>query len=327
MTTGSAVTDVRGPWFDELRVGQSFDAGPVTLTHGLQAAHMAVVGNRQRLVLDHELATAVAGGPIASSALVWDVAIGQSTLATQHVRANLFYEGLSFARHPLIGDSLSTSTSVEALKENTRKPGREPTGLALLRIRTVDQHDRTVLDFRRCAMILLAPGAEPTGLDAEIPRRNGVEPDAGDSVFGWDLAPLLGAASSPPREGDVLRVMGGDVVSSAPELARLTGNVARVHHDAAAGGGQRLVYGGHTIGLAFHHVCQALPDLVTVLGWESCDHLAPVHEGDVLASSVAVDGVTADPSGLTRLALTVTTVRTGDDVVDVLRWRPTVLVA
>ena len=38
------------------------------------------------------------------------------------------------------------------------------------------------------------------------------------------------------RAGDVHVVVGGDVVSSAPELARLTGNVARVHHDASAGG-------------------------------------------------------------------------------------------
>ena len=56
-----------------------------------------------------------------------------------------------------------------------------------------------------------------------------------------------------------------------------------------SGGGVRLVYGGHSIGLAFHHVCQALPSLVTVAGWHGCDHLAPVHEGDLLTSSVVVD--------------------------------------
>ena len=42
----------------------------------------------------------------------------------------------------------------------------------------------------------------------------------------------------------------GDVVSSAPELARLTLNIAATHHDSRVGG-RRLVYGGHTIGLAW----------------------------------------------------------------------------
>jgi len=87
------------------------------------------------------------------------------------------------------------------------------------------------------------------------------------------------------------------VVSSAPELARLTLNIATVHHDAAAAGGRRLVYGGHTIALALSQTARALPDLLTVLGWHSCDHLAPVHEGDLLTSTVEVERVQARAEG------------------------------
>ena len=94
---------------------------------------------------------------------MWDVAIGQSTVVTQHVRANLFYRGLRFHRQPFLGDTLHTVTTVEALKENRRRPDREPTGLAVLHIDTTDQDGRTVLDFRRCAMLPLTHGAEPTG--------------------------------------------------------------------------------------------------------------------------------------------------------------------
>ena len=64
-----------------------------------------------------------------------------------------------------------------------------------------------------------------------------------------------------------------DVVNSAPELARLTLNIAATHHDWRVGG-QRLVYGGHTIGLALAQATRLLPSLVTVLGWQSCDHTA-----------------------------------------------------
>ena len=87
-----------------------------------------------------------------------------------------------------------------------------------------------------------------------------------------------------------------DVVTSAPELARLTLNIAATHHDWRAGG-QRLVYGGHTIGLALAQTTRLLPDLVTVLGWESCDHTGPVHEGDTLYSELHVEGAVPLPDG------------------------------
>ena len=94
---------------------------------------------------------------LAHPALVCDVAIGQTTLATQRVKANLFYRGLTFHRFPVIGDTLYTRTEVVGLKQNSAKPGRAPTGLAALRMTTIDQADRLVLDFYRCAMLPLSP--------------------------------------------------------------------------------------------------------------------------------------------------------------------------
>ncbi|MDT5187199.1 MAG: hypothetical protein QOI29_5357, partial [Mycobacterium sp.] len=71
---------------------------------------------------------------------------------------------------------------------------------------------------------------------------------------------------------------------------------AATHHDWRVGG-QRLVYGGHTIGLALAQATRLLPNLVTVLGWESCDHTGPVHEGDTLYSELHVDGAVPLPDG------------------------------
>ena len=69
-----------------------------------------------------------------------------------------------------------------------------------------------------------------------------------------------GGTSCAPAPGRCIEVIGGDVVTSASELARLTLDIAQVHHDARAGGGRRLVYGGHTIGIAAaqvtHHRCR-----------------------------------------------------------------------
>jgi acyl dehydratase len=282
---------VDGPFFDELAVGDRFAGAPgVTLTSGHAAVHQAVLGDRLRLPLDEPLARAVTGSaPLAHPALVWDVAIGQSTVVTRQVRANLFYRGLAFHRFPVIGDTLRTVTEVVALKENSRRPDRAPTGLAALRITTVDQEDRPVLDFWRCAMLPLR-SSSPTGHQDDLSEIGaGVVPVVPD----WDLAAFR--ARVPGEHADAMavgrtwRVPGGDVVSNAPELARLTVNIAAVHHV----GEPRLVYGGHTIGLALAQACRAVPNIVTVASWDSCDHVGPVREGDTLTSSVevlAVDG-------------------------------------
>ncbi len=153
-----------GPYFDELHVGQVFDSAPsMTLSQGVAAAHQAILGDRLRLPLDAHLTYAVTGATsaLAHPGLVCDVAIGQSTLVTHHVKANLFYRGLVFHRFPVIGDSLFTRTEVVGLRQNSPKPGRAPTGLAALRMTTIDQLGQLVLDFYRCAMLPLSPDADP----------------------------------------------------------------------------------------------------------------------------------------------------------------------
>lgn len=330
MSTPAVSTTVRGPFFDELAVGMTFSESPaVTLTDGLQATHKGIVGNRLRLALDAELASEVTGaGALAAPALVWDTSIGQSTQVTQYVKANLFYRGLCFRRHPLIGDTLTTVTTVDGLKENTRRPGRTATGLAALHIVTTDQLGRPVLDYWRCAMLPLSGEEAPAGPvdDLSVIGARPTPSDLGAAVADWDLARfrerVTGQHFADLTVGQSWIVEGADVVSSAPELARLTGNVAKVHHDAAAAGGERLVYGGHTIGLALHQATRALPAMVTVGGWYGCDHVGPVHEDDTLLSTVAVEGLDPLPGGggLAHLRVLVDATRPSGATTPVLDW-------
>lgn len=314
-----------GPYFDELHVGQVFDAAPsMTLTPGVAAMHQAILGDRLRLPLDAELSRLVAGGTtsLAHPGLVCDVAIGQSTLVTRHVKANLFYRGLAFFRYPVLGDTLFTRTEVVGLKQNSAKPGRAPTGLAALRVTTIDQLDRLVLDFYRCAMLPLSPDGTDTDhhddladIGIGLAGPTGVTADWNADEF-RDRVP--GPHFDPGLAGTVLTST-GDVVSSAPELARLTLNIAATHHDSR-GSGSRLVYGGHTIGLALAQASRLLPNLATVLGWQSCDHIAPVHEGDTLYSELTVESARDNVLGLRSLVFAV-----GDPDRQVLDWRFTAL--
>jgi acyl dehydratase len=324
------VTTVRvaGPYFDELERGQVERGAPaLTLTEGHAAVHQSILGGRLRLALDRALARRVTGDarPPVHPALVCDVAIGQSTLLTQRVIANLFYRGLVLRRLPLVGDTLRTTTEVVALKQNRARPGRPATGLAVLRIVTVDQDERPVLDFTRCAML---PLRDPAGSTRHADPIEG-EPLAFDAatlaapVAGWDLGALAPGFDALVA-GTRYELEGGDVVSAAPELARLTLNVAMAHHDRDAGqGGRRLVYGGHTIGLAAAQLTRALPDLATIVAWHGCDHLAPVFEGDTLSSTVDLERKQPLPGGggLVHLRSRVRARREDGETADVLDWR------
>jgi acyl dehydratase len=316
-----------GPFFDSLSLGDTFDQAPsVTLTDGLAAAHQAIVGGRQRLALDRGLAMKVAGAPLAAAPLVWDVSIGQSTLVTQRAIANLFYRGLRFLRFPAIGDTLTTRTEIVGLRPAEPKPGRPPRGLVVMHIRTSDQEQRPVLDYYRCALLPariavdgpafgdMAPGGDPVSVA-----------DFATAAGGWDLARYRAIVPGPHfaglREGDQ-QTMPGDLVSSAPEMARLTLNLAAVHHDAAASAdGRRLVYGGHTVGLAASQASRAFPAIVAILGWHSCDHLGPVREGDTLRTTLQIERLEPlSEGGVAHIAATVTADRP-EKPAKVLDWR------
>ena len=117
---------------------------------------------------------------------------------------------------------------------------------------------------------------------------------------------------------------GGDSVTAAPELVRLSLNIAKAHSDPGShSSGKRLVYGGHTIGVAASHLTKVLPNLVTIIGWHHCNHLAPVFEGDVLRSTVHLEGTEAlaDGGGLVTLRIEVAAQRADGALDNVLDWR------
>jgi len=328
-----ATTDERvrigGPYFEDFEVGQVFDDAPgLTLTWGHAALHQALVGDRLRLPLDAELSREVTGrqDALVHPNLVCDVAIGQSTGPTQRVRGNLFYRGLVLLRPVFRGDTLRTRTEVVGLKQNRAGSG---TGIVALRMRTENQHSEPVLDFWRAPMIPLRDPAAETGhadrfegipkeldmdeVEAAVPRDWRLDTFA-ERAPGDHLADLV--------PGTVYEIEGRDTVTAAPELARLTLNVAMTHVDAGASAhGRRLAYGGHTIAVAAAQVTRALPNLVTIVAWRSCDHTGPVFEGDVLATELSVGDVhPLQRGGLVDLRA-VTSADRGEGPEPVLDWR------
>lgn len=299
--------DIGAPWFEDFHVGLEFDAPAVTLTEGLAAQYQALFGDRLRLPLDHHASRAVTGAatPLAHPLLAINVAVGQSTWASQRVKANLFYRGLVLRRPVCLGDTLHTRTRVAALRQNKRQPGRAATGIVALEMTTTDQHGATVLHFWRCPMIPCRDPEADTGHAADLESvGHAADSAAIDAALprGWDFAPTarwLGRRASEFEIGRRHRVEARDTVTSAPELVRASLNMAMAHTDLRLSYlGERLVYGGHTIFMTFAAVTRALPNLLTLLAWDRCDHTAPVLEGDRLRSEFTITARRAAPAGV-----------------------------
>jgi acyl dehydratase len=299
-----APIDIAGPWFEDFHLGLEFDAPAVTLTEGLAALHQALFGDRLRLPLDQHASRAISGGaaPMVHPLLAINVAVGQSTWASQRVKANLFYRGLLLQRPVCLGDTLHTVTRVVGLRQNRVQAGRAATGIVALEMTTTNQRGETVLHFWRCPMIPCRDAAADTGhaddLDA-IGRGAGPEDLQRAVPTGWSLAAASswrGLRAAQLRPGQAFRIESRDTVTSAPELVRMSLNMAMAHTDARLSYlGERLVYGGHTIFMAFAQVTRALPNLLTILAWDSCDHTAPVVENDRLRTAFSVTDVVAAP--------------------------------
>jgi citrate lyase beta subunit/acyl dehydratase len=298
---------VAAPYADELQIGQVFDAPGLTLDAGLATLHRAACGDRLPLALDADLADRVTGTRhvLAHPAMVADVIIGQSTEPSGRVLGNLFYRGMALAPVRL-GTTLSTRTEVVAIE-----PTRDGTRAKVtLHATTTDAAGKLVASYLRCPLLPAQDTVRPSGTVPDAPLDFAV-PE-------WDLDPH--PQGEPLVTGDRFDVESYETVTLAPELARATLNLAMTHTDAQAGShGRRLVYGGHAIGIGLAYACRALPGLVTVLAWRSCDHLGPVFEEDRLTSRIevlAVEGPIVD--------LQIVLSNADGDVLD---WRPAVLYA
>jgi len=200
---------------------------------------------------------------------------------------------------------LSTTTKVGALRQNKAKTGRPATGMVALEILTTNQHGDEIVHFWRCPMVPCRDPEADTGHNDDlnqIPSEISVDALSAAAPSDWNLdlykQKIKGFHFTDVEEGVNYRVKARDTVTSAPELTRLTLNLAMTHTDAGASVyGKRLVYGGHTISIAAAQMVRALPNVLTLLAWTHCDHVAPVFENDILRSEIRVLKKTALDTG------------------------------
>lgn len=300
-----------GNFFEDFSLGQKIvHATPRTLSDGDRALYTALYGSRFALQSSDEFARTIGfpASPI-DDLLVFNTVFGKTVPdISLNAIANLGYAECVFSAPVYPGDTLSASSEVIGLKENSN--GK--TGTVYVRSKGVNQRGEEVLSFVRWVMVRKRqekskpPAAvvpllqKVASIKAGIPRLNLTE---------WDFTQSGSAQRFDDYAvGEKIDHLDGMTVEEAEhQLAtRLYQNTARVHFNqfAEQGGrfGRRLVYGGHVISLARALSFNGLANTFRIAGINGGRHAAPLFAGGtIFAWSEIIDKTLHGDVGALRI--------------------------
>ena len=265
-------------------------ATPRTVTAGDVALYNALYGSRFALQSSDLFAAAI-GYPRSplDDLLVFHIVFGKTVPdISLNAVANLGYADCRFLHAVYPGDTLSATSEVIGLKENSSRK----TGVVYVRSTGFKQDGAKVLEYVRWVMVRKRDeaAAAPGDLVPRLPKRS-MPSDArrrlpADRRPPYDFA----LAGSPHRFGDyqvgekIDHVDGMTVEEAEHQIAtRLYQNTARVHFNQFAESkgrfGRRLIYGGHVISLARALSFNGLANAFHIAAINGGRHVAPLFAG------------------------------------------------
>jgi 2-methylfumaryl-CoA hydratase len=280
-----------GNFFEDFRLGQVIrHATPRTVTSADAALYTALYGSRFAVQSSDAFAQAIGypRSPI-DDLLVFHIVFGKTVPdISLNAVANLGYADCRFLQPVFPGDTLSATSEVIGLKENSNKQ----TGIVYVRSRGVNQNDDTLLDYVRWVMVRKrdpaaaiteervpklpsALAADAIGTGCPVIKSSGYDRVLGGSAQIWgDYA-----------VGESIDHIDGMTVEEAEhQLAtRLYQNTAKVHFNQFSEGqgrfGRRLIYGGHVISLARALSFNGLANAFHLAAINGGRHVAPLFAG------------------------------------------------
>lgn len=294
MSQTTACKTSAGRFFEDFTIGLTIvHATPKTITTGDTALYGAIYGSRFAVQSSDAFAQTLgyARSPV-DDLLVFHVVFGKSVPDISiNAVANLGYAECHFLAPVFPGDTLSATSRVIGLKENSNLE----TGIVYVRTSAANQRHETVLEFKRWVMVRKRDKAAVTG-PAHVPEfPDALEPDTlGDACPVIDVAAYrFMRAGSPFHWGDyevgerIDHVDGMTIEEAEHQIAtRLYQNTARVHfnqHTEGAGRfGKRLVYGGHVISMARALSFNGLANAFHIAAINGGRHVAPAFAGDTI---------------------------------------------
>jgi len=306
-----------GNFFEDFRVGQVIrHATPRTITEGDRALYGSLYPTRFAIPSSAPFAAACGLTPAPVDELIgFHIAFGKTVPdVSLNAVANLGYADLRFHRPVRVGDTLSTSSEVIGLKENSN--GK--TGVVYVRSTALDQDGATVIDWARWVMVNKSDHSAPAPETVVPDLVPFVTPERLVVPEGLDFTAYDTAAAGEAHRwadyevGTKIDHVDGVTLTDAEHMmaTRLWQNTAKVHFNTEVRpDGQRLVYGGHIISMARALSFNGLANAAMIVAVNAGAHTSPAFAGDtVYAWSEVLDRAeTAAPGvGALRLRLVAT---------------------
>jgi 2-methylfumaryl-CoA hydratase len=282
----------RGNCFEDFCVGQVIrHATPRTITHGEVALYMGLYGPRFAVQSSEPFARAI-GYPRApiDDLLVFHSIFGKTVPdISLNAIANLGYAECRFMKPVYPGDTLSATTEVIGVRENTNRTS----GVVYVRTLGCNQDGDRVLEYVRWVMVRkrdpraaapsavvpkLAERVAPADLAAAVPPLDVTRYDAvlAGAPYRWgDYAP---GEKIDHRDAMTLEEAEHQIAT------RLYQNTARVHfnqHEQTPLK-RRLVYGGVVMSLARALSFNGLANAFHIAAINAGRHVAPCYAGDTI---------------------------------------------
>lgn len=291
MVTSSKVNN--GRFFEHFTLGETIQhATPRTITHGDSALYIALTGERNPLHCSESFAQRLgyASAPV-DDLLVFHIAFGKTVPdISVNAIANLGYADVRFRQAVLIGDTLSTSSEVIGLKQNSN--GKS--GVVWVRSTTVNQHNIPVLSWVRWVMLpkndvnAQAPETTIPDLPDYVPA-NQLPMPQWKETYG-EIGNITGGQYywEDYMVGERLNHFAGMTINNSDHTlaTRLYQNNARLHIDAHlmqnTDIGKRLVYGGVVISACRALSYEGLENALNILAINAGTHVHPTFAGDTI---------------------------------------------
>ncbi|QEZ42986.1 MaoC family dehydratase [Cupriavidus oxalaticus] len=288
----------RGNYFEDFHVGMRIrHATPRTLTEGDRSLYIGLTGSRAALCTAQTNARQLGfeRQPL-EDLLAFNTAFGKTVPdISLNAVANLGYAEVRFLSHVYPGDTLSVESEVIGLKENSNRRS----GVVYVRSTARNQHGSEVLGWVRWVMVHKRDPEAPCGAPV-VPATQPVvtvehlrASDYTARVREITAMTCIDDLWEDYAVGERIDHPGAMTINDSDHsiATRLYQNTARAHFDGhamAAGGGKRLVYGGHLISVCRALAYDGLENGLSILAINAGSHVNPTYAGDTIACATRV---------------------------------------
>ncbi len=278
-------------------------ATPRTITAGDCSLYIGLYGSRNPLHCSEPFAQSLGykNAPV-DDLMAFHIAFGKTVPdISVNAVANLGYADVRFIAPVFVGDTLSTSSQVIGLKQNSS--GK--TGVVWVRSSAVNQHNQPVLSWVRWVMIHKHE-QHKNNLDAPAPQT--IVPELPSFVAAENLSlAKVGPAKSfdsaatggnyfwdDYQIGERINHLAGLTINDSDHslATHLYQNNARLHFDALmmknSNYGKRLVYGGVIISMCRALSYEGLENAISILAINAGTHANPTFAGDTIYCATQV---------------------------------------